>query len=142
MTSDVQIKHYHGPKKPNMPESEGIRAVLPLKVLAEQIIVRRRAQDLDFEFFKSVACVPKTPEFGGFNTRLAREQNQGVKPATTAMYTPLIDMVPSDLDTMMTSMCEAQRLTVKCGQSFTVFTADQQLPRHGKCYMGTSRTVS
>ena len=45
------------------------------------------------------------------------------------MYTPLIDMVPSDPDTMMTAMCEAQRITVECGQGFTIFTADQQLYR-------------
>ena len=28
---------------------------------------------------------------------------------------------------MMTAMYEAQRLTVKCGQTFTIFTASQQL---------------
>ena len=38
-------------------------------------------------------------------------------------------MVPSDPDTMMTAMYEAQRITVKCGQTFTVFTADQQFYR-------------
>ena len=43
------------------------------------------------------------------------------------MYIPLIDMVPSDPDTMMTAMYEAQKLTVKCGQTFTLLTADQQL---------------
>ena len=63
-------------------------------------------------------------------------------PATTALYTPLIDMVPADPDTMMTAMCEAQRLTVKCGQEYTVFTADQQLYTwsdtwsDGKCNVG------
>lgn len=127
--SDIEIKHYHGPKKPRMPEGKGKRTVLPLKVLAEQAVLVRRSHDLDFDFFKSITCVPKTPEFGGFNTQLAREQNQSIKPATTAMYTPLIDMVPSDPDTMMTAMCEAQRLTNECGQTYTVFTADQQLYR-------------
>ena len=64
------------------------------------------------------------------------------RPATTALYTTLIDMVPTDLDTMMTAMCEAQRLTVKCGQEYTVFTADQQLYTwsdtwsNGKCNVG------
>ena len=50
-----------------MPVGEIIRSVLSLKVLAEQSVIRRRAQDLDFEFLKSIACVPKTPENGGFN---------------------------------------------------------------------------
>ena len=45
------------------------------------------------------------------------------------MYTPLTDTVPPNPDTMMTAMYEAQRLTVKCGQTFTIFTADQQLYR-------------
>ena len=56
-----------------------------------------------------------------------RENSHSCKRATTVMYTPLIDMVPSDPDTMMTAMYEAQRLTVMCGQTFTIFTADQQL---------------
>ena len=38
-------------------------------------------------------------------------------------------MVPADPDTMITAMCEAHRQTVKCGQEYTVFTADQQLYR-------------
>jgi hypothetical protein len=45
------------------------------------------------------------------------------------MYTPLIDMVPSDPTTMMTAMVEAQKLTRQSGHVFTVFTADQQLYR-------------
>jgi hypothetical protein len=42
---------------------------------------------------------------------------------------PLIDMVPSDPSTRMTAMQEAKKLTLKSGQNFTVFTADQQLYR-------------
>ena len=53
VTFDLDIKHYHCPKKPSMPASESIRSVLSLKVLAEQSIIRRRAQDLDFGFLKS-----------------------------------------------------------------------------------------
>lgn len=44
-------------------------------------------------------------------------------------YTPLFDMTPSDPDTMMTAMADAKRITEKCGQEYTVFTADQQLYR-------------
>jgi len=46
-----------------------------------------------------------------------------------AIYTSLIDMTPSDADTIMSVMLEAQRLTNKCGQEITVFTNDQQLYR-------------
>ena len=126
---EVEIKHYHGPKKPNMPFEKTKHSVLPLKLLAEQVMLLQQTKDLDFGFFKSIVCVPKTPELNGLNTRLAREHALSPRPATTAMYTPLIDIVPADPDTMMTAMCEAQRLNVKCGQEYTVFTADQQLYR-------------
>ena len=45
------------------------------------------------------------------------------------MYTPLIDMMPSDPSTMMTAMVKAQQLTNSYGQAVTVFTNDQQLYR-------------
>ena len=44
-------------------------------------------------------------------------------------YMPLIDMVPSDLDTIMTAMMESQQMTEECRQTSTVFTNDQQLYR-------------
>ena len=75
VVSDVDIKRYHGPKKPDtcMPFDKTKHSVLPLKLLAEQVVLLQRAKDLDFGFFKNIVCVPKTPEFGGFTTRLARE---------------------------------------------------------------------
>ena len=51
------------------------------------------------------------PEFGGSNTKLTRMQQQGPKPHTKAMYTPLIDMTSSDPTTMEIAMLEAKRLT-------------------------------
>ena len=51
--------------------------------------------------------MPKTPDLDEFNTRLVLEHASSPRPATTAMYTPLIDMVPADPDTMMTAMREA-----------------------------------
>ena len=43
------------------------------------------------------------------------------------MYTPPIDLTPSDPSTMMTAMVEAERRTNMTGQTDTIFTADQQL---------------
>ena len=43
------------------------------------------------------------------------------------MYTPLIDMKPSDPTTKMTSMVEAQRITQQTGQQHTIFTSDQKV---------------
>ena len=68
-------------------------------------------------------------QYNGFNVALARNHGHSVKPATTAIYTPLFDMTPSDPDTIMSAMIEAQRLTNACGQTITVFTNDQQLYR-------------
>ena len=84
---------------------------------------------MDFKFFKCVVSDASTPEFGGFNTQYLREHDQSLNPGTKAMYTPLIDMLPSDPITMMTAMVEAQKLTRQTGQVYTVFTADQQLYR-------------
>ena len=62
-------------------------------------------------------------------TRLCREQGRYPKPKTKAVYLPLIDMPPAHPNTIMTAMSKAQQLTEKIGQTFTVFTADQQLYR-------------
>ena len=123
----IEIHRYSGPKKPLMPLT--LKTVLPLKILASQIVALNRARDIDCAFLKSVTSEDCTPEFGGFNTCLAREQGHSLKPATKAVYRPLIDMTPSDPDTMLTAMIEAQRLTHETGQVFTIFTADQQLYR-------------
>ena len=118
---------YCGPKKPNMPESNAERTVLPLSILARLQLGIKHALAQDFIFFKSMSESSGTPEYGGFNTKLAREQGHTVRPATKAVYTPLIDMPPADPNTMLTAMVEAQRLTNETGQSYTIFTADQQL---------------
>ena len=71
----------------------------------------------------------QTPEYSGFNTKIAREQGQGVKPKTLTIFTPLIDSKPSDPTTIKTAMMEGQRITIASGQKITVFTTDQQLYR-------------
>ncbi len=69
------------------------------------------------------------PEFNGYNTAACREQKGNIMPKTTAVYLPLIDMTPSDPDTIMTALSRAQELTLKTGQEFVVFTCDLQLYR-------------
>ena len=96
-------------------------------MLVQQRILVQRSKFHDFNFLKSVATKPSTSEFGGFNTKLTQMQGQGLKPRTKAMYTPLIDMTPSDPTTMKSAMLEAKRLTKKAGQAKTIFTADLQL---------------
>ena len=62
-----------------IPEQEAKRCVLPLKVLAQQIICLQRAKDADFEFLKQIVTDPTTAEYGGFNTKMSREQGREQK---------------------------------------------------------------
>jgi len=105
------------------------RSVLPLRVMAHQVVALQRARHLDFEFFKCVATSTNPIEFGGFNNKLCSEQGQRLKPATKAVYLPLIDMNPAHPDSMLTAMTKAQRLMKECGQNITILTNDQQLYR-------------
>ena len=56
-------------------------------------------------------------------------KGRSFEPKTKAVYLPLIDMPPAHPDTIMTAMSKAQRMTQEIGQTFTLFTADQQLYR-------------
>ena len=49
------------------------RQVHSVKHLVHQEIIKRRGQQLDFEFYKSIATKPETPEYSGDNTRYVRE---------------------------------------------------------------------
>ena len=126
---EVPVQRYMGPSKPEMPVNIATRSPLPLRVLASQIISASRARQTDFMFFKSVITDAETPEYHGYNTRNSREQGHSVRPATKAIYLPLLDMTPAEPDTMYTAMVEAQRLTNQTGQVYTIFTNDQQLYR-------------
>jgi hypothetical protein len=52
-----------------------------------------------------------------------------MQPKTKLVYLPLIDMTPSDPDTIMTALHEAKRLSKERGQKNTIFTSNQQLYR-------------
>ena len=58
---------------------------------------------------------------------VTRDQGVSMQPKTKAVYLPLIDMTPSDPDTMMTALHKAKRLTEERGQKYAIFTSDQQL---------------
>ena len=48
-------------------------------------------------------------------------------PKTKAIYLPLIDMKPSDPDTMLTAMVRVHELTSQTGQTFSLLKCNQQL---------------
>ena len=126
---DIPIHEYEGPKKPEMPKDAALHSPLPLRVIVRQVISLQRARETDFNFLTDIIYVENTPEFGGYNTRLAREQGHASKARTKAVYLPLIDLPPAEPTTMLTAMIEAQRLTNERGQAYTIFTNDQQLYR-------------
>ena len=69
------------------------------------------------------------PEFNGCITQICRDQGNSPNFKTKALYMPLIDMTPSDPDTIMTALHQAQQITSDRGQDYVVFTADLQLYR-------------
>ena len=112
-----------------MPVENSKQLVPSLILLASMEISLKRAHETDFAFAQDLIKSDQCPEFNGYNTKLCREAGQYVNSKTTADYLPLIDMTPSDPDTIMTSMSKAKCLTAKYGQNFTVFTGDLQLYR-------------
>ena len=58
-----------------------------------------------------------------------QEQGHLPQPKTKVVCLPLIDMKPSDPDTMLTAMMRVKELTAQTGQTFSVLTCDQQLYR-------------
>ena len=56
------------------------------------------------------------PEFNGCNTNLCTEEGHLPKCKTKAMHLPLFDMTPSDPDTIVTALLQAQQITTEFGQ--------------------------
>ncbi len=88
-----------------------IKTVQPLRILAKTAAALKIATDCDLSFLKSIIKDQNSPEYSGFNTKLARESGRGMQNATIVMYLPLIDKPPTDYSTMMTALVEAIRLT-------------------------------
>ena len=123
----LNIARFHGDRKPKMPEKYAMKIIPSLAYLAQTIISRHRADEGDFVFLEQASGDEMIPEYSGFNVKRAREAGKLQEPKTKLMYTPFLDMLPSEPDTMKTAMLEARRLTLLTGQEWTVFTTDQQL---------------
>ena len=124
---EVPIQHYHGPKHPDMPPSPLVNEDKHHHMQRCQEVSLNRCHEFDIQFLKSVILSENVSEYGGHITKVAREQNHTVHPATVTRYRPLLDLKPSDPSTIKTALFEAQSLTSNCGQQFVVITADQQL---------------
>ena len=96
-------------------------------MIEEQVAIKKVSQELDLQFFQAIAIMSNIPEHSGYNTKKRREKGVSRGKKAKSMYTPLIDITPSDPSTMMTAIVEAERLTNMAGHTNTIFTADQQL---------------
>ena len=124
---EIPKVEYQGPKQPSMPTQCSKQKVQSLKVLAMAASTVNIGKEVDFEFFRALATQDSTREFSGFNTKRFREAGVMLQPKTSSMYTPLIDEIPSDPTTVLTTLTEAIRLTEETGQEYTILTLDQQL---------------
>ena len=86
-----------------------------------------RANNIDFKFLQTIVHDPTVPEYHGYNTKIAREAMQGQEPKTHVTYFPLINMNPAEPHTILTTMQLVRSATENAGQTYTVFTNDQQL---------------
>lgn len=115
----MEISRYTGPQKPDPPADSVKVKVMPLRVLARMVLAGDRAAEKDFSFLTDIVEKDDSPEFNA----------QSLQPKTRAVYLLLIDLPPAKYDTMLTSMLQVERLTEPTGQTFTLFTLDQQLYR-------------
>ena len=78
-------------------------------------------------FLRDILMTYRCPEYNGYNTKYLRDINAPSNPKTVVNYEPLLDMIPTEPDTILTSMCAAQQVSRAGGQDFTVMTCNQQL---------------
>ena len=125
--SSIEIATYIGPKKQSMPTY--VRRRLNEEFIRRQTVSRERGENIDFQFYVDVSVSKDCPEYNGYCTRLTREQGQTLRPKTQTIYLPLLDMIPANPTTIQTSIKHAKVLSTRHGQSFCVYTCDQQLYR-------------
>ena len=65
--------------------------------------------------FKDILTCGDCPEYGGFNTKICREQARALEPKTKIVYLPLIDNALADPSTMVTARVKAQKLSENVG---------------------------
>ena len=98
----------YGPKKSGMPSSEVCVLVLPLRIHCFEKGLTFRLQVLQ--------VLPQAKPFGRFSKKVYREQGHSVKPATKAVYMPLIDINPAHPNSKRIAMTKAHHLTkeIRC----------------------------
>ena len=110
---------------PSFPECEVDEEFLKMRSVSR----RARTENIDFNSFFDIIVRKDCSEYNGCCSRVNREQGQSLRPKTQTVYMPLIDMVLATPTTMQTSIKQAKTLADQHGQTFCVYTSDQQLYR-------------
>ena len=79
---------------------------------ASGCITRARCRK-EFASFKNILTCGDCPEYGGFNTKICREQGRALEPKTTIVYLALIDKAHADPSTIMTAMVKVRNYVYK-----------------------------
>ena len=66
---DIELKTYHGQKKPPMPDQFAKNEVPPLKMLCNLVVLRIKAINEEFWFIQSAINDDNTPDFNVFCTK-------------------------------------------------------------------------
>ena len=96
-------------------------------IVSNQAVSLSRARDLGIQFLSSILSNNNACEYGGYLTKVARDQIHTLRSATDTSYRPLQDLKSSDPSTVKTAMVEAHLLSSDCGQQFVVVTTDEQI---------------
>ena len=142
---EIPEQRYQGPKIVPMPDNCSKKSVLPLNVLCSVILSERRANELDIAFLRDITNNEACPEYNGCNTMVTRQQGVSMQPKTKAVYLPLIDMTPSDPDTIMTARHEAKRLKNEARRMPFSQATNNYIKLPSKCsghIQGSSQTLS
>ena len=107
-----------------MPASLAKFGVLLLKVFCRRIIIQRRANKDDFLFLKS-----KHSRFQWLQHQNHQENWLEFKSKIKGILPLLINKTPADPSTMLTAMCNLEKISKDAGQSFSMLTSNQQLFR-------------
>jgi hypothetical protein len=101
-----------------MLDNAATKGVQSLKLLAQQTVSKRRANEVDLAVFQDAMQKPNCPEYNDYKTALTHIQGKTLQPKTKAIYLPLVDIVPFHPDTIMSAMAKAQRIAHSVGQNF------------------------
>ena len=75
----LPIERYHGPKHPDMPDFHPVNVHERDTILRHQTVILSRARDLDVQFLSSTLSNTNACEYGGYITKVARDQIHTVR---------------------------------------------------------------